>query len=125
MAQKAIECAGACYNIPMPNSRNKVALWINNASMVVAFLLAPLAWYVAAIHGRPAQELRPGAAPVAWYVAAMHGRPLRHSEHDLDPTVVFVFKGEGGKYYVLSDGSILVATSTAAGKSNSEWTHCT
>ncbi|MCH7725625.1 MAG: hypothetical protein IH991_03965, partial [Planctomycetes bacterium] len=55
----------------MPDSRDKASRWINVA-LVVAFLLAP----------------------VAWYVAAIHGPPLRHSEHDIYPTSVFVGKGE-------------------------------
>ncbi len=74
----------------MPDSRDKASRWINVA-LVVAFLLAP----------------------VAWYVAAIHGPPLRHSEHDIYPTSVFVGKGEGGRYYVCSDESSLVVTSTA------------
>ncbi|MCH7725468.1 MAG: hypothetical protein IH991_03140 [Planctomycetes bacterium] len=36
----------------MPDSRDKANKWINLA-LVVAFLLAPVAWYVAAINGPP------------------------------------------------------------------------
>ena len=40
------------YNSPMPDSRDKANRWINLA-LALAFMLAPAAWYVAVINGKP------------------------------------------------------------------------
>ena len=56
------------YNSPMPDSRDKASIWINVA-LVVALLLAPVAWYAAAVngpelHGPPAI---PDDPPITFY----------------------------------------------------------